>query len=102
PGEKFPWALLAKSGVGEWVAPARSAAKGPTFTLGDDSDDVRGLQIALEDFGYGVPVTGKFDEATKDVVTAFHRHFRPAKVAGIADGSTLPPLTKLLEPRRWA
>ena len=101
PGEKFPWRLLADSGIGEWVTPSRLSDKGPTFALGDESDDVRGLQMALADFGYGAEVTGKFDEATRDVVTAFQRHFRPARIDGVADGSTLRTLHKLLQQRRW-
>lgn len=101
PGEKFPWRRLADSGVGEWVTPSRISDKGPTFALGDESDGVRGLQLALADFGYGIPVTGIFDTKTFDVVTAFQRHFRPAKIDGVADGSTLRTLHKLLERRRW-
>jgi len=101
PGEKFPWRLLADSGIGEYVKPSRLSDKGPTFTLGDENDDVRGLQMALADFGYGVEATGQFDEATRDVVTAFQRHFRPARIDGVADGSTLRTLHKLLQQRRW-
>ena len=101
PGEKFPWRLLADSGLGEWVTPSRITENEPSFALGQLSDDVRGLQIALADFGYGIPVTGTFDETTRDVVTAFQRHFRPAKIDGIADGSTLRTLHKLLERRLW-
>jgi N-acetylmuramoyl-L-alanine amidase len=100
PGEKFPWALLARSGVGEWVTPSRISDQGPIFKFGDKGDNVRGLQSALADFGYGVPTNGAFDEATRDVVTAFQRHFRPAKVDGIADRSTLRTLHKLLQQRR--
>jgi N-acetylmuramoyl-L-alanine amidase len=99
PGEKFPWRLLANSGVGEWVTPSRLSDNGPTFALGEESNDVRGLQSALADFGYGVPVHGIFDKATRDVVMAFQRHFRPAKVDGIADRSTLRTLHKLLQNR---
>ena len=101
PGEKFPWPLLAESGVGEWVAPSQITEKGPRFAFGDESDDVRGLQMALADFGYGCPVTGKFDEITRDVVTAFQRHFRTELIDGIADGSTLRTLHKLLQQRRF-
>ena len=100
PGEKFPWRLLANSGVGEWVTPSRISDKGPHFTFGDESDDVRGMQSAFADFGYGMPVNGQFDAATRDVVAAFQRHFRPAQVDGIADSSTLRTLHKLLAARR--
>jgi N-acetylmuramoyl-L-alanine amidase len=40
-------------------------------------------------------VTGDYDEATQQVVTAFQRHFRPAKVDGIADSSTIQTLHRL-------
>jgi N-acetylmuramoyl-L-alanine amidase len=101
PGEKFPWRLLAESGVGEWVAPSPLSDGGTILAMGEESDGVRGLQIALADFGYGVPVTGIFDEVTRDVVTAFQRHFRPEKIDGVADGSTLRTLHKLLQQRLW-
>ena len=38
-------------------------------------------------------------EATRDVVAAFQRHFRPARVDGIADPSTLLTLRALIETR---
>jgi N-acetylmuramoyl-L-alanine amidase len=101
PGEKFPWRLLADSGVGEWVTPSPISDKGPTFAIGAENDGVRGLQLALADFGYGVSATGIFDEATRDVVTAFQRHFRAEKIDGVADGSTLRTLHKLLQQRLW-
>ncbi|MGJ4887698.1 peptidoglycan recognition protein family protein [Bradyrhizobium sp. HKCCYLR20261] len=95
PGEKFPWHSLANSGVGHWVQPA-AISKGETLKLGSIGDDVKGLQKALAKYGYGVPITGKFDGITMDVVTAFQRHFRPEKIDGIADRSTLWTLHALL------
>ena len=50
----------------------------------------------LADYGYGIDVTGRYDVATTEVVTAFQRHFRPAQVDGIADAATLQTLRKLL------
>ena len=64
--------------------------------IGTISDAVRDLQLALARYGYGVPVTGKYDTTTMEVVTAFQRHFRPARVDGIADHSTLVTLQTLL------
>jgi N-acetylmuramoyl-L-alanine amidase len=95
PGEKFPWHLLANSGVGHWVQPA-PIVRGETLKLGSISDDVAGLQAALAKYGYNVPITGKFDGPTMEVVTAFQRHFRPARVDGIADHSTVSTLHALL------
>lgn len=95
PGEKFPWPSLANSGVGHWVAPS-PIIPGETLRLGADGSDVRGMQQALAKYGYGIDVTGTYDAATMEVVTAFQRHFRPAKVDGIADHSTLKTLEALL------
>src|SRR3954468_14093163 len=95
PGEKFPWHSLASSGVGHWVQPP-PITRGESLKLGSIGDAVRDLQKALALYGYGVPVSGKFDGATLEVVTAFQRHFRPERVDGIADHSTLLTLHALL------
>lgn len=95
PGEKFPWHSLANSGVGHWVQPA-PIVRGESLRLGSISDAVRDLQLALARYGYGVPITGKYDGPTMEVVTAFQRHFRPARVDGVADRSTLATLHALL------
>jgi N-acetylmuramoyl-L-alanine amidase len=95
PGEKFPWHSLANSGVGHWVQPV-PITRGESLKLGSIGDGVRDLQKALAKYGYGVPVTGKFDGITMEVVTAFQRHFRPERIDGIADHSTLLTLHALL------
>ena len=95
PGEKFPWHSLANSGVGHWVQPA-PIARGEALMLGTISDDVKNLQMALAKYGYAVPVSGKYDGPTMEVVTAFQRHFRPERVDGVADHSTLMTLHALL------
>jgi N-acetylmuramoyl-L-alanine amidase len=95
PGEKFPWPSLANSGVGHWVHPA-PIVRGEVLKLGAEGDDVRGMQEALKRYGYGIEVNGKYDGPTMEVVTAFQRHFRPARVDGVADTSTLTTLQALL------
>src|ERR1700712_3891254 len=95
PGAKFPWHSLANSGVGHWVHPA-PIVRSEALKLGSISDDVAGLQTALARYGYNVPVHGKFDGPTMEVVTAFQRHFRPARVDGVADHSTMTTLHALL------
>jgi N-acetylmuramoyl-L-alanine amidase len=95
PGEKFPWASLANSGVGHWVHPA-PMVRGEALKLGAEGDDVRGMQEALKRYGYGIETHGKYDAPTMEVVTAFQRHFRPARVDGVADHSTLTTLQALL------
>jgi N-acetylmuramoyl-L-alanine amidase len=100
PGEKFPWARLFEAGVGHWVEPAPIAAA-PALEPGDRSAAVSQLQGLLAEYGYGLDPTGFFGDATRDVVAAFQRHFRPARVDGIADGSTLDTLERLVIGRRF-
>ena len=95
PGEKFPWARLAAAGVGLWVEPA-PIVEGAVLARGAEGGRVNALQTALAQYGYGVTATGRYDAATETVVTAFQRHFRPARVDGIADASTLATLRHLL------
>src|ERR1700748_2122806 len=95
PGEKFPWHSLANSGVGHWVQPA-PIVSGEGIKLGTINDSVRNLQQALARYGYGISASGKYDTTTMEVVTAFQRHFRPQRVDGVADHSTLVTLQTLL------
>jgi N-acetylmuramoyl-L-alanine amidase len=91
PGEKFPWGRLAAAGVGFWVAPV-PVREGPVLAPGDQGVAVTELQAALADVGYGLTASGVYDDATRDVVMAFQRHFRPALVDGRADISTIETL----------
>jgi N-acetylmuramoyl-L-alanine amidase len=99
PGEKFPWGLLSESGIGHWVRAAPLELEGTALKPGDRSDAVTRLQRTLRSYGYGLAETGVYDDATRDVVTAFQRHFRQAKVDGVADPSTLLTLRALIETR---
>ena len=98
PGEKFPWAALAGLSVGHWVAPVE-LINGPVMTAGDRGDNVAELQFQLADYGYGIVVDGQFGAMTADVVTAFQRHFRPERVDGAADLSTVGTLRLLRDAR---
>lgn len=95
PGEKFPWDLLSQQGVGHWVEPA-AIAGGRFFQRGDAGQPVEALQSMLSLYGYGIEITGRYDEATEGVVTAFQQHFRQAKVDGVADVSTIDTLHRLI------
>jgi N-acetylmuramoyl-L-alanine amidase len=99
PGERFPWGLLSESGIGHWVRAAPLNLDGGTLKLGDHGEPVSRLQRTLRNYGYGIEETGSFDDATRDVVTAFQRHFRPARIDGVADPSTLLTLRALIETR---
>ncbi len=91
PGERFDWELLHREGIGHWVEPA---AIGDGLDL--DPETVRQLQALLAGYGYGIDVTGTYDAATSKVVGAFQRHFRPERIDGIADHSTIDTLQRLV------
>lgn len=99
PGEKFPWRLLHESGVGLWVKPQPINNAGRIFVLGDRDAEVGTLQLSLRSFGYGIASSGSYDSETMAVVAAFQRHYRPARVDGIADISTVATLGALLAAR---
>jgi len=99
PGEKFPWELLSESNVGHWVRPAPLDFEGEGFKPGDWNDSVSKLQRTFAAYGYKIDDTGRYDGQTREVVTAFQRHFRQARVDGIADASTLLTLRALMETR---
>src|SRR5262245_61518468 len=99
PGEKFPWKILHDSGIGLWVKPAPIVKDGPIYVLADNDPAIRELQELFARYGYGIEPTGHLDSLTHDVITAFQRHFRPARVDGIADVSTIETLRALLRAR---
>src|SRR6187397_537310 len=96
PGEKFPWKVLAGSGIGLWVKPAAIEPAEPFFTLGETNPAIAETQTLLAKFGYDVPASGYLDGTTRDAVAAFQRHFRPHRVDGIVDVSTLATLKSLV------
>lgn len=96
PGEKFPWERLYRAGVGHWVAPSDVHANGPALAIGDTSSSVLSVQRLLAQYGYDVPLSGSFDDATEKVVRAFQRHFRPKLCDGRVDLSTLSTLERLI------
>ena len=95
PGERFPWARLAKAGVGLW-AEAGEPDERAVLAAGERGDAVAALQHDLAALGYAIEMTREFDAATEAVVAAFQRHWRPALVDGRADGSTRDQLAQLL------
>jgi N-acetylmuramoyl-L-alanine amidase len=57
------------------------------------------VQRLLQDYGYGIEPTGFVDGSTECVVKAFQRHFRPARVDGRIDQSTIATLERLAAAR---
>lgn len=95
PGEKFPWHVLAAAGVGLYQPPS-PVGGGRFMSVGDRGEPVEALQSMLGIFGYGIEITGLFDDRTRIVVEAFQRHFRRERVDGVADSSTIETLHRLL------
>jgi N-acetylmuramoyl-L-alanine amidase len=99
PGENFPWERLHAAGVGHWIKAAPLNSDGRFFSRGDRGTPVEALQAMLGLYGYDQPITGAFDETMERVVTAFQRHFRPERVDGVADASTITTLRNLIASR---
>ncbi len=95
PGELFPWADMAEKGIGHYVRP-EPLGDGRFFQAGDQGEPVAALQAMFGLYGYGCPQNGHYCDVTAAVVRAFQRHFRPARVDGIADQSTIATLHRLL------
>lgn len=98
PGEWFSWHDLHRHGIGLWIDPEPILA-GPVLRPGDSGAAVSELQQQLAEYGYGISVSGAYCDVTRDVVTAFQRHFRPQQVDGAADISTLTTLRRLIAAR---
>ncbi|MGH6828941.1 MAG: N-acetylmuramoyl-L-alanine amidase [Rhizomicrobium sp.] len=69
PGELFPWERLAREGIGLWPEEAEDPGERVAAEL-------------LTHLGYDP------DAVPEKRVAAFQRHFRPARVDGVADGQT--------------
>jgi N-acetylmuramoyl-L-alanine amidase len=95
PGEAFPWGALWRAGVGHWVEPAPLIG-GPLFAHEEEGPAVRAVQAMLALYGYAVEITGIYDRKTRQAVAAFQRHFRPERVDGEADTSTIATLKALI------
>lgn len=81
PGELFNWQRLAATGIGLWPE------DGP-----GEPRSVAQVQAELRVIGYAVPTHGDLDQATRNVVVAFQRRFRPACIHGELDQQTLARL----------
>ncbi|MDX2204344.1 MAG: N-acetylmuramoyl-L-alanine amidase [Hyphomicrobiaceae bacterium] len=95
PGEKFPWHRLARAHVGHWVEPAPLEPSDAGIAPGAAGGLVADVQRKLASYGYAIEASGTFDVATELVVAAFQRHFRPSRVDGRIDRSTIATLDAL-------
>ena len=82
-----------------WVKPAPISEAGPIYVPGETDPAIETAQRLLAKYGYGVNATGHLDGTTRDTVIAFQRHFRPSRIDGVLDPSTLTTLKALIEAR---
>lgn len=94
PGELFDWPRLAAAGIGVWPRPVEG--RGRDLGPGDTGEDVERFQAALATWGYGLVADGRYGAGTEAVMTAFQRHFRPARIDGRCDAECRALLTGLL------
>lgn len=94
PGEKFPWARLAREGLCLHVRPAPPDL-GPALTAAE-ADALRETLIRL---GYPVPDAPGWGEAARLVLKAFQRRHRRARIDGAPDRSSLVTARRLLRAR---
>ena len=97
PGELFPWQRLADAGVGVWVPPEPITISAAETTLrrGERGARVAELRHELRRYGYGLGAGEDYEAITEATVRAFQRHFRPERVDGAADASTMKTLQRL-------
>jgi N-acetylmuramoyl-L-alanine amidase len=86
PGEKFDWRALARAGLGIW--PHRPASLADTGPYGDERVMLSEAQTLLKKIGYGIEPTGRADEITTAVLSAFQRRYRPRRIDGKLDSGT--------------
>ena len=96
PGEKFPWHSLANSGVGHWVQPAPIVRGETAQTRHHQRRRQRACSRRWPNMATASRSMANMTATTMEVVTAFQRHFRPVRVDGVADHSTLTTLQALL------
>ncbi len=94
PGELFPWKQLAQAGHGIWVE--ADPAPGDPLAEGAEGVGVFALQAGLTRLGYDCAPSGRFDQATRETVSAFQRHWLQTRWDGVADGLTRATLMAVL------
>ena len=89
PGELFPWQWLAEQGVGLWHGMDGEE-------VGDIQEFDSNEQWQLRTLGYDVPEDPALHA---DIISAFQRRFRPARINGIWDVACSKRLTALIAKR---
>lgn len=96
PGPKFPWFRLYQAGIGAWFEPHIKQKYWLQFNASPLPAYL--FQQGLQGYGYGVQLTGQWDEQTLRSARAFNLHFLPHKPVALSqpDGETQGTLLALL------
>ncbi len=96
PGELFPWARLARRGIGLYPLDV------PDLGTAEDAAGLEPVRRALRRIGYDIIGEGAMDDMLGIALTAFQRHWRPETVNGRADRGTrarIEAVARLADPR---
>lgn len=98
PGVYFDWQQLYSEGVGlfhniDYV----SIPNKPIIAYGEKNTQVKKTQELLQEFGYNINTDGIFDDKTRNVITAFKRHFNPLHLEYLFSQLDLEILKNLLQ-----
>jgi N-acetylmuramoyl-L-alanine amidase len=94
PGPLFPWRELADDGIGRWFDATQEQLAASQFGA-QGVPDIRWFQTRLAQIGYGIAITGIADATTRNVISAFQMHYRPARFDGEPDAETAAILSVL-------
>ncbi|MCQ8278159.1 N-acetylmuramoyl-L-alanine amidase [Acetobacteraceae bacterium KSS8] len=89
PGELFPWATLAASGIGLFP---HGVADAGTENPVSGATRLAPIRARLRSIGFGIDEEGEMDQALRIVLLAFQRRWRPETVNGLADAGTVARL----------
>lgn len=95
PGPSFPWFELYQQGIGAWYEQQRFEHYIQLFETVMPS--IHLLQTALKYYGYSIRTSGKIDQQTQQVLSAFQAHFLPTEYHGQPSVQTAAALFALLD-----
>lgn len=98
PGSLFPWEYFAANGVGAWP----DAKDVQLFRILLKSKKLSNMGIQEHLRAYGYRLEDNSEKTLKLALEAFQRHFRSAKVDGVADDETVAILQALVKKYRSA
>lgn len=96
PGPLFPWKRLYEHGIGAWPDDSKVEEIEKYISI-NQGIDYKWMQDNLRAYGYKIESTGKLDQQTKDVISAFQMHFQPDNYSGVPDIKTISILAALIE-----